>query len=116
MKRTLPLAATLALTGCATAADMRGGKPFLETKAERPVDQVASCIALAWGETKNFNTRLERGADRTDVILSGSNVLGSDMVASVFDDGRVAMYRRGAIWSGMDNDRAADVRRCSALL
>lgn len=115
MKWTLVLVAAL-LSSCATSNSLREGPLFISLKAERPPEQVAACIATAWGRTKNFNTRLEQAGDRTDVILSGSTVGGSDMIASVFNDGRVTMAKRKAAWSGMDDQRAADVRRCSVNL
>jgi hypothetical protein len=110
MKQAVVILAGL-VAGCATADSMRDQAPFFAAHSAKPTQDVAGCVAVAWGSA-GFNLRTEAGSDRTSVILSGSTMVGSDMVADIYTDGRVTMQRRKAIWSGLDGKLRDKLAAC----
>lgn len=112
MNRTLIVAALATLAGCTTAKSVSDGAPFFSGRTAKDQMAVAGCIAAAWGETKGFHARTERGDGVVSVILAGSSVAGVDMIANIHANGAVDMHRRSAAWGKLDDRLAAAVRDC----
>lgn len=112
MIKTLPAALLIAVAACTPTSSVRQRPAIVSAVATKDPDDVAGCIALAWGKTPNFRVRTETAPGTRSVILSGSSVGGIDMVADVSDDRRVTMHARAAGWGAMGDRLSAAVRDC----
>jgi hypothetical protein len=110
MRRAIVALAIIA-GGCATTEGLRGSEPFFAGKTAKPEQDVAGCVALAWSKA-GFNLRTESATDRSSVVLAGSTPMGSDMIADIYADGRVAMHRRKAGWGGLDGKLRDQLAAC----
>jgi hypothetical protein len=102
------LVAMLLLSACTTPQGMRAnGRAFFTGTTNKAPGLVAECVAVAWRKAAHLHVRTSDFNGRFSVILSGSSVTGSDMVADFASDGTVTMNVRPARWGAID-DRLRD--------
>jgi hypothetical protein len=107
------LAAMLLLTACTTPQGMRtNGRPFFTGTTNKAPRAAAECVAVTWRTTAHFHVRTSDFNGRFSVILSGSSVTGSDMVADFASDGTVTMNVRPAGWGAIDDRLRGQLVAC----
>jgi hypothetical protein len=113
MRKPIVLLGVLMMVGCVSPASMRNQPAyFASTSTKAPAD-IVSCALAAWSSNSaKFPVTTARAGPLTTITLNSGSLAGADMIADIYDSGRVEMRRRPAIWSGLDETLAASLKNC----